>query len=122
MNVSIANATPLPGFLQPSTHPGVMNVFFSHFSLQKKHNGTVSHISCQFSISYYATPSQQYENPNLIILHLPQTILTSTVIPNAKITQPITVGYELFLEKEWTCYSSFIIDPWTQLNNHDVPQ
>ncbi len=28
--MSIANATPLPGSLQPSTTPGVMSVFFNH--------------------------------------------------------------------------------------------
>lgn len=54
--------------------------FLQSFALQNEHNGTGSHISCQVPIQHHATPSQQYENPLLIMPQLPQTTLSSICI------------------------------------------
>lgn len=50
--------------------------------------------------------SQKYENPLLIMLHLPQQS-PLYASKGAKITQPGMAGYELVIEKEWGCFSSF---------------
>lgn len=49
--------------------------FLQSFTLQNEHNGTGSYISCQVPIQRHVTPSQQYENPLLIMLQLPETTL-----------------------------------------------
>lgn len=67
--------------LPPALHNSWSNeCFLQSFALQNEHNGTGSHISCQVSIQRHATPSQQCENPLLIMLQLPQTTLSSICI------------------------------------------
>lgn len=68
-------------WLPPALHNSWSNeCFLQSFALRNEHNGTGYRISCQVSIQHHATPSQQYENPILIMLQLPQTTLSSICI------------------------------------------
>lgn len=107
-SLSIANATPSSGFLQPSTPPGVMSVFFNHYHSR---TSTMAQVPMLVAKSLFSImlPSQKNENPLLIMLHLPQHSLYAS--KGAKITQPVMAGYELVIEKEWGCFSNFYYWP-----------
>lgn len=110
--LSIANATPLPGSLQPSTPPGVMSVFFNHLHCRMSKMAQVPTLVAKSLFNAMQLPLSNMKTLfwsccNYLKQHSPPY-----ASKGAKITQPIMVGYELVMEKEWgTAFAISTIDP-----------
>lgn len=109
--LSIAHATPLPGSLQPSTTPGVMNVFFNHL-----HCGTSTMAQVPTLVGKSLFNAMQLPLSNMKTLFWSCCNYLKQLSPpyaskGAKITQPIMVGYELVMEKVWNCFSNLYYWP-----------
>lgn len=109
--LSIANATPSPRSLQPSTAPAVMSVFFSHLHCR---TSTMAQVPTLVAKSLFNTMQLPLSNMKTLFwscCNYLKQLSPPYASKGAKITQPIVVGYERVMEKVCDWFSNFCFWP-----------
>lgn len=108
--LSIANATPLPGFLQPRTPRAGTGHFFNHSRCRTSTMAQVPTLVAKSPFNAAQLPLSSMKTVFWSCRNYLKQPCPSYTSRGAKITQPIMAGCVLVMEKEWNCFIC-IIDP-----------